>query len=408
MANRAVNLAKKTVIYKGAKYCYWELRWRGSDGKRRSETLGRIDQVSKRQAEKLRYEKGLEFENTPARRTMNRSLTLGSFLDSYLKNRQGEITPQTLVIHSTTANYLKAFFGENKCLEDIQRMDARSFKTALTDGSLKPFSQRPQDLKAATVDTHIRNVRTFFNHALADDLVLYNPFDRLSQNIPVERSWPYIGLNQVAKLLTASPTIHWRLLFSLCRLAGLRRSEALNLEFVDIDWERSMMHIIAKEVWTPKQKKSRWVPMCQDLQQLLAQAYEEAKPGQKTFIKTGEGGIVIKNISRDFEVICRRAKVEAYPKPTHNLRKSCARDWAQVFPSHVVKEWLGHSDFSVTDQHYLQVPQSEFDRLSKQRFLSEVQSNSETHLDAKMDAKKEKHEPGETREDHKDYNDNNL
>ncbi len=387
MSNHAITLARKTVVYKGETYSYWVLRWYGANGKRHSETIGRADHMSKRQAEKLRHEKKAEFEKQPGRRSVSRAMTLGKFLDVYLKSRRGEVAAQTLVIHSTTATYLKGFFGENKSLDDIQRAEARAFKTALTDGSLKQFSQRPQDLKAPTIDTHIRNARTFFNHALSDDLILYNPFDRLSQNTPIERSWPYIDLEKIGRLLAASPSIHWQMLFSLCRLAGLRRSEALNLEFQDIDWERNMLHIIAKEVWTPKQRRSRWVPMCQDLQDLLARAYEESPPGQKTFIKIGEGGVVVKNISRDFEVICRRAKVDVYPKPTHNLRKSCARDWAQIFPAHVVKEWLGHSDFSVTDRHYLQVPQSEFDRLSQKRFLEVNPLNSKTCLDPKMDPK---------------------
>ncbi len=38
-------------------HTYWVIRWHASDGKRPGKTLGRTDQLSKRQAEKLRRAK---------------------------------------------------------------------------------------------------------------------------------------------------------------------------------------------------------------------------------------------------------------------------------------------------------------------------------------------------------------
>ncbi len=55
------------------------------------------------------------------------------------------------------------------------------------------------------------------------------------------------------------------------------------------------------------------------------------------------------------EVVCKRAKVTAYAKPFHALRKSCITDWAARFPAHVVKEWAGHADIRTTLKYYLKV-----------------------------------------------------
>lgn len=41
-----------------------------------------------------------------------------------------------------------------------------------------------------------------------------------------------------------------------------------------------------------------------------------------------------------------------WPRLLQNLRASCATDWVEKYPSHVVAKWLGHSP-KVAAQHYL-------------------------------------------------------
>ena len=50
------------------------------DGVRRNQSLGRLDRLSKRQAEMLRARKQAEFEAKPSRRD-SADLALGAFLD---------------------------------------------------------------------------------------------------------------------------------------------------------------------------------------------------------------------------------------------------------------------------------------------------------------------------------------
>ena len=52
---RSVDLSKQATVNKRSKrYVYWVIRWYDTMGKRRSQHLGRADQLSKRQAENLR------------------------------------------------------------------------------------------------------------------------------------------------------------------------------------------------------------------------------------------------------------------------------------------------------------------------------------------------------------------
>lgn len=367
MAREAVNLVKQKVKSGKGTYEYWYLRWFGADGRFRGKSIGRIDKVSKRQAEKLKRQKENELAEHPGRRNANRPCCLSTFLQEYLDARKSELAPGTLEMHKLTGRYLLGFFGEQRRIDQISRADARTFKTALADGELKHISKRPRDLAPAGVDINIRNARTMFNFAVTDDILLYNPFDRLSSAVMVERNWHYVTNDEYEKLTACSP-LKLRLLIALCRLAALRRGEALNLEWHDVDWENNHIRIIAEEDWQPKDKDKRIVPICPELQALLLEAYNAADTGSEKVVS----GVNVNNLWRDFQVLFRRSGVKKYSKPFHTLRKSCITDWAASFPAHVVKEWAGHSSLDTTDRYYLQVPESEYKRASVGSFWDKV------------------------------------
>jgi integrase len=207
-----------------------------------------------------------------------------------------------------------------------------------------------------------------FNRAVEDDILLSNPFEKLSTAVKVEKKWYYVTPADYQKLMEAAPNPNWRLLISLCRLTGLRSGEALRLEWEDIDWDRNCLKVMAKEDWRPKDKDPRTPPLCPELQKLLLQAYEVAKPGQKRVI----GKMSATNLHRDFGVIRQQAGVNEYRGPFQTMRKNCYEDWARNHPVHVVKEWAGHSSLDITAQYYLQVSESEYKRAAERSFLGDL------------------------------------
>ena len=69
---RSVDLSKQATVNKqGKRYVYWVIRWYDAAGKRRSQHLGRADQLSKRQAENLRRQKEAELRSNPVRRNIS-------------------------------------------------------------------------------------------------------------------------------------------------------------------------------------------------------------------------------------------------------------------------------------------------------------------------------------------------
>ncbi len=343
----------------GQTYRYWVLRWWDADHKRQSQTLGAVQDLSKRQANKLRKQKEAELSRYPARRTPDRAPALGMFLDDYYRAREHELASGTLGLHKQTGAYLKGHFGEHRRLNRIGRQDARAFKTALAEGDLMHVSKRPRRLTSPTIDMHIRNARTLFNRAVDDDLIDFNPFDRLSEKQAVTRDWHYVGYAEFVQLLDATTSRSWRVLLALCRWAGLRRGEALNLRWHNIDWTRNRLTVIASEDWQPKDRDARTVPIGPELQAELLAAYGDAPEGSEHVIPSGS--IIIKNTWRDFGVLCKRAGIPRYRKPLHSLRKSCITDWAGLFPTHVVMQWAGHADIRTTNEHYLKVCESDYE-----------------------------------------------
>ncbi len=358
--HRRVTIATQTTkAADGTIYRYWQLRWYGMDGTRYSESIGRSDKVSKRQVEKRRVAKEMELQGSPRKRTPSRTPTLADFTDAYLEARKGELATGSVELHEMTIRYLKAQFGDERRIDTITRFDARAFKTALAKGDLVRVNERKHGPpSSATVALHIRNARTMFNRAVDDDLIQFNPFDRLAGGVaPTEKNWHYVDAAEFKKLLDACPNDGWRALLGLCRLAGLRQGEALSLRWGQVDWDGNRL-----EVWAAKTKRKRIVPIAPELLPILRAAFEKAAEGEVFVVSE----VTHPNVWRDFGVIRKRAGVKPYAKWCHTLRKNREGDWnAAGFPFHVVADWMGHSP-EVARQHYLRVDENNLSAASSQ------------------------------------------
>jgi integrase len=355
---------QKTRTAYGKVYRYWQLRWFGLDERLYSESIGRMDKVSRRQVEKRRMAKEMELFGSPGKLTPSRVPILADFCKAYIEARKSEVAPGTIELHEMTNRYLKAQLGEERRIDTITRFDARAFKTALAKGDLVRVNERKHGPPtAATVDLHIRNARTMFNRAVDDDLIQFNPFDRLAGGVaPTEKNWHYVDAAEFKKLLGACPNDGWRVFLGLCRLAGLRQGEALSLRWGQVDWDGNRL-----EVWGEKTKRKRVVPVAPELLPILRAAFEKAAEGE-VYVVTG---VTHLNVWRDFGVICKHAGVKQYAKWCHTLRKNREGDWISAgFPFHVVADWMGHSP-EVARQHYLRVDDNNMAAASS-RPISEI------------------------------------
>ena len=205
---------------------------------------------------------------------------------------------------------------------------------------------------------HVKNARTVFNHAFRDELIRFNPFDRLRATAPApEKNWKYVTLEELDELLDACPSTDWKLLIALCRLAGVRRGEAVNLTWNAVDWENHRLAVIAQ-----KTGRRRIVPIEARLYQLLIDAFAMAEEGQQRICV-----ISPYCLWRDFQRIRERAGLPRWKDAFQVLRRNCETDWAQKYPQYAVSVWLGHG-IKVSARHYLQVPEELYDKVAKGQF----------------------------------------
>ena len=168
-----------------------------------------------------------------------------------------------------------------------------------------------------------------------------------------DKDWYYLSFESLSKLLNTCPNIGWRVFLGLCRIAGLRRGEALACGWADVDWESRRLNVIS-----PKTKRRRAVPIEPELHELLLEAFEDAGDGEEYVVS--HAMVSRSSVRKRFESIIRRAGLIQWAGLFQVLRRNRETDWAQRYPQYVVSTWMGH-DITVSSQFYLQVPKELYD-----------------------------------------------
>lgn len=131
-------------------------------------------------------------------------------------------------------------------------------------------------------------------------------------------------------------------------LTGLRRGELFNLAWQDIDLQAGEVVVRAKGA---KSGKTRTVPLRDECREVLAtwkQLTEYSQPGDYVF--PNKKGERLDNVKTSFSNLLKAADITGFR--FHDLRHHCASMLVQADVSlYTVKEWLGHSDFKMTQRY---------------------------------------------------------
>jgi len=100
------------------------------------------------------------------------------------------------------------------------------------------------------------------------------------------------------------------------------------------------------------------VPIRPELRAILVEAYEQAADGTNLILPRALTGA--SNLRTTSMEIITRAGHTPWPRLFQNLRASCATDWVERYPNHVVAKWLGHSPM-IAATHYLQARERHFE-----------------------------------------------
>lgn len=378
--------ARKAALKKTATPFY-QLRWFDSAGKPVTESLGKCSEITRKQAEDARVEKQTAIGSGQIRADKARPMTLKQFAEFYRDRRSQtngdhigkrghrrgfkRLDVATLREHDMAFKYLTAHFGDDRLISKIDDDEVEGWLDALESGELakvRAGRTREKTIRANTVKKHIRSCKVIFNYAKTAKLVTANPFDEFSGSGHKGEPNPYISTDDVERVIATVPR-GWKVLFALCRYAGLRRGEALSLpwagqtvdrrgktRWIGVDWEAGKLHVVSEK----SDGIFRIVPICPRLNEILTEAFHNAPEGTQTAC-----GLSEHNLTTFGKRHVHAAGLTPWRKLYQSLRSSCENDWKQAgIAEATYTAWAGHAE-EVSREHYVCPTEAEFATITK-------------------------------------------
>lgn len=287
-------------------------------------------------------------------------VTLGMLLDRF--DAAASVKPATRAAYRQTTGSLRAFLGGDTPLGLLTPAHADNWRKAIAEPKADPENPDApgKALAPATVAKRVHVARAIFKRAVRWGLIPTNPFGELragSQSNP-DRAF-YVTGETVRAILDVCPDPQWRAIVALSRFAGLRcPSEVAALRWADVNWERGRLTVRSPKTAGHEGHAVRVVPIGPELRPILMDLFERSELGVDAVVPRLRDPKV--NLRTTFGKLIVKAGERPWPRLFHNMRASCATDWVERFPAHVVAGWLGHSPL-IAAKHYLQTRDAHFD-----------------------------------------------
>ena len=295
------------------------------------------------------------------------SLTVGEYLDNWLKGKQA-LRPKTLSLYRDVMElYLVPHLGSVRLLE-LRATHLDAFYAAITIG------KRGRPLSPATIRRIHAVLRSALNSAVKRRLIPYNPAEHIelaAENPKRPKPW---SPEQCLAFLSSIESDRLAVLYELMLVTGLRPGEAIGLRWQDVDPVRQTL-LVAQQitevrgrsvVGQPKTRRgTRVVPLDDHTASRLddqrrRQAAEAAAWGSswrdEGLVFTREDGSPLRPeyVTRHFQKLAARAQLPAIR--LHDLRHTNASlALSAGVPLKVVSERLGHSQTAITADLYTHV-----------------------------------------------------
>ena len=333
----------------------------------------------KRDAERFQREKENEFEMSGRPKAGPDKRTLESFLNDYMRRRRYEVKPSTIEVYENTEKRLIDFFGASCPLQDITQEKAEEFVVVQKN---RKEGRIGNSLSAWTREQIKRNAKAIFSVAEQWGQISSNPFTGLKAKRPPSNRWYRMKPEEYHRLLEVTPSLREKVAYAIFYTAGLRLHEAYNLTWDCLDFQKNLLYVLNREA-TPtippfsiKDHESRRIPLPAHTIDLLTQWQAEAPEGvpfvlltakrfelvKAKWVRISKSGTpwknayVVNNVLRNFKSHYKRAEIKPIGQLTiHTLRKNCGQNWADHLPINVVKEFMGHSHISTTQEFYTAV-----------------------------------------------------
>jgi len=247
----------------------WYVRWQDASGRDHKKSLRTRDYTeAKRMA--LRMELGL-LEDTPL---IGEESTVNSLVEWFLKR------PHNLRPRSRTRQ-------EQALRRVVKGLGKFSVNDPGFRGKVKLYqASRVKDGAAAsTVNQEVGALKQVLNEAIDCFEGLVNPLvglKRVRGRSQVKRG---LTTGEVRNVLAVLRTPDEWLRFGLFVFTGMRRGEAIHLQWSSVDLDRGVIFVEPHDGWQPKNGEARAVPICRELKRILQDA-----PKRSLYVLTTRDG----------------------------------------------------------------------------------------------------------------------
>ena len=277
--------------------------------------------------------------------------TLGEWIERWMERRGIKLAAGTVTRLNQSKRSLVEFFKADKTIATVTEGDAEDFRSHLL----------AEGLAEATVRKRCSDARVWYRYAVRHGLIKSNPFEAVPTTAIATAHLRYISEADALKVLAEIRNPDLRLVFVLARWGGLRTvSEPKAMTWDAIDWEKKRVRIASPKTARHAGHESRMIPLFPELVEPLQSAFDRAAEGELHVLPVLHR-VTPTALRKPLRAAIKRAGLPYWPRLWHNLRSSRQTDLAELYPSHVVCEWMGNSE-KIAQGHYLQVLNGHYER----------------------------------------------
>ena len=243
-----------------------------------------------------------------------------------------EILEKTLRVANYSENTIKIYIYYvseyiNKSIKETYKLNETDLKTYLNNYSYSSISQQNQI---------ISSLKLFYKHILGKKNIHLDKIERPRK----EKHLPkIIDSSILIDKLSRIENIKHKSILSLAYSSGLRVSEIVNLKISNIDSKRMLIHIE-----NAKGKKDRYVPISENILNLLRDYFRKYKPNEYLFNGQNSIQYSIRSCQELFK------KYISTDESFHNLRHSCFTNLLENGTDlRIIQKIAGHSSSKTTE-----------------------------------------------------------
>lgn len=341
---------------KSEKRYYLTVRERGHQ----DQTI-QLGPVNKKVAEERRIMVLHELLNGTYQRVSLVRLAFGEFCERFMSEyAHGIMAPRTLALYKDRLKLVRRFFEKHK-LDQIRQEDLETFLVAQ-----KHLGPRSKNILLSII-------RQVFQKAVEWKYLATSPAQKIKRWREESVGSNALTETELGRLLDVA-TPWQQTIIKVAVFTGMRSGELSQFQFRDIDWESHTLMIVSNHDRKTKSRKSRVIPMTEDLEETLrflqtnypnpqygcggfdTLHYLPRTQGQMEYVFCQPDGKPIGTFVNTLRKVFARAGITGVSM--HGLRKTfctmLATRGADIKSAQVL---MGHSDPRLTLQVYTQVNQ---------------------------------------------------